>query len=64
MSSSDVIKEHYTKIGRKGGLALKKKYGSDHFRKMGLASTAKRWGKKINKEEEDATSKESQQVVS
>lgn len=34
------------KLGRRGGLATKKKRGKAHYSRMGKISSAKRWAKK------------------
>jgi general stress protein YciG len=32
---NNILKEHYAKISKKGGLALVKKHGKDHMAKIG-----------------------------
>lgn len=39
------LKNYFSEMGKKGQKALKAKYGTSHYSKMGKASAKKRWGK-------------------
>lgn len=42
----EAFKEFMKKNARKGGLAVKKKYGRDYYSKIGKKAALARWGKK------------------
>lgn len=44
--NNNAIKEHYRRIGSKGGRALIDKCGREHMSALGKKSAAKRWGPK------------------
>ena len=46
------VSEAATEMGRKGGLATKKKYGKKHYSEMAKKMLEARWGKKEKKEQE------------
>lgn len=45
-SDDQVIRDHYKKIGQKGGLANLEKNSRAHFSMIGKKGAIKRWGKK------------------
>lgn len=47
-TDEEIIKEHYSKINRKGGLATAKKHGREYMRALGKKGAAKRWNKETS----------------
>lgn len=43
ISKKNAKKQDMKALGKKGGNATKKKYGAEHFRKLGLEGASKRW---------------------
>jgi len=44
-TKEEIIIEHYSKIGKKGGNTTKK-YGKEYYSEMGKRGALKRWGNK------------------
>jgi len=41
-----IVREHYQRMGKKGGTRTKELHGSEHFSKAGKKGMEVRWGKK------------------
>jgi len=51
MNEAEIIKNHYSKLGKKGGASLREKRGSEYFAALGKRSgEAKREKKKLSTE--------------
>lgn len=51
MNEEEIIKKHYSKLGKKGGASLREKRGSEYFAALGKRSgEAKREKKKLSTE--------------
>lgn len=48
----EILHNHYKKIGKKGGDALKEKYGKSHFKMLSNKMLEARWGKGRKAKEE------------
>ncbi len=45
------VREHFSKLGKKGGKAFVKKYGKERMRELGKIAAKKRWAREhIRKE--------------
>lgn len=45
-TKEQIIKEHFSKMGKKGGKSTRRKYGKKHFQQIGRKGALKRWGNK------------------
>lgn len=46
MNTQEILKEHLSKLGKKGGKATKKNNGLNYYKNIGKLGAEKRWGKK------------------
>lgn len=63
MNEEEIIKNHYSKLGKKGGASLRAKMGSEYFAALGKRSgEAKREKKKLSTEN-NLTKKQSVRII-
>lgn len=44
--TTELLREHLSQLGKKGGKATKKNHGLNYFKNIGKLGAEKRWGKK------------------
>ena len=48
LQSDQLLKDHLSQLGKKGGKTTKKNHGLNYYKNIGKLGAEKRWGKKIS----------------